>query len=167
MDLTEQYGKLPWRGPEIPVLHDSGEEQKPVDGLTVKVELLEMSNPEHRNLYASVYNRQQAGYAVVLGEKIAESGTGFRVLLIWGERYQCGPGFVAEEAKPILRSNEYPNPAFVGEDVRCQQPAFGTPVPLKIPLPVTESAPIPIFQSPLTPVKLMTRELEVKDADPS
>ena len=159
-DLTEQLGRLPWRGEVIPVFSDAPEDKQPVNGMSVKVELLDMSRAEDRDEYAMVLNRHYAGYAKILEQPIMQVENRITVLLVWGELYQSGPGFVPEEARPVLLSNALPNPAFVGDEGPRTVPVFGD-VSNLVPAAAAEEekASEPLFQGP--PILLQTRDLAV------
>jgi len=133
-ETSEQYGKLPWRGPEIPVYHDAAEDRLPQDRLFVQVEQLDMSLKTGRDLYADVLNRVENGFAKVLAQQVMESDGGFMLLLVSVEKYQCGPAFVPAEAQPVILSNSRSNLVMDGDtDMERAVPVFGTPVPVQVP----------------------------------
>lgn len=124
---TDTLGKLPWRGPEVPVNPDGPEEIQPVEAMYVRVDLLDLESRDGREAYQSILNREISGFAKVLDHRLE----GLKLLVVWGEKYLCAQGFIPEEGRPELISNEYPYPAFRGDPPeKVKTPDFGTPVPI-------------------------------------
>jgi hypothetical protein len=154
-DWPNVLGRLPWRGPEVPVQMDGPDDQRPVETMSIQVDLLDLETPAGRQKYAEVLNRAETGFVRVLDQKLE----GFKLLLVWGEKYMCGPGFVPQEGRPVLCSNELSNPAFAGEDVPVKKPEFGTPVPIA---KKEDVKPAETAAPAAAPVKLKARELKVE-----
>ena len=158
---TDTVGRLPWRWPEVPVNPDGPEEMQPVEAMYVRVDLLDMETAEGREAYQSILNRKVSGFAQILDQKLE----GLRLLIVWGELYLCGQGFVPEEGRPELVSNEYPYPTFRGDPSdRIKVPEFGTPVPIY----TAEDAGVTSEKPPVSPTEALnvpTVRLNLRERD--
>lgn len=127
---TDTLGRLPWRGPEVPVNPDGPESIQPVEAMCMRVNLLDLETETGRSAYESILNREIAGFAKICDQKLE----GLKLLIVWGEKYLCAQGFIPEEGRPELVSNEYPCPTFRGDPPeKIKTPEFGTPVPIYTP----------------------------------
>lgn len=161
---TDTLGRLPWRGPEVPVNPDGPEELQPVEAMYARVDLLDLETEEGRAAYQSILNREIAGFAKICDHKLE----GLKLLIVWGEKYLCAQGFIPEEGRPELISNEYPHPTMRGAPPSMiKTPEFGTPVPIytaEDAKAVPDLAPEDVSDTPvIPPVRLNLRERAIAE----